>query len=87
MNLYCKEGEYAQIIISQAGNAGKVVKCVKFVGMKFIPGMQLHHDLWEIDQSLPTKEGKTTMYFKDSWMRPMESYNKKQVEEIKEVKV
>lgn len=50
MNLRCKAGDLCIITQSQAGNTGKMVTCVKFVGPH--PKMD-GGDYWEIDRHLP----------------------------------
>jgi len=65
----CKQGDLALIIISKAGNEGKMVTCVKFVGDT--PINSECHDCWEIDRILITNDGRLTNLYSDAWLLPI----------------
>lgn len=64
----CKQGDLAVIVRSAAGNEGKIVRCVRFIG--YVPGF-IGEDRWEIDLDLPTMLGGTCRHVMDGWMRPI----------------
>lgn len=45
MKLNCKAGDLAVIVRSMAGNEGRIVRCVEFVGC----GDDWHDDCWLVD--------------------------------------
>lgn len=45
----CKEGDLAMIVKSKAGNEGKIVRCIQYVGA--VDGV-LPKDCWLIDGSI-----------------------------------
>lgn len=49
--LRCRPGQMAIIVKSDAGNIGRIVTCIKFIG-QLDGGRFVHHDLWEIDQKI-----------------------------------
>lgn len=64
----CKPGDLAIIVQSKAGNEGKVVRIVKFVG-------QIHgwagNDRWEIDQEIPSWPDGSSNTAQDKNLRPL----------------
>lgn len=86
MALRCKEGDIAIIIKSSAGNEGKQVTCLQYIGQ--VPPMydkqsnrMIHligDDFWEIDRMLPTVSaddvkltGRAFPYAQDSCLLPI----------------
>lgn len=78
----CSQGDMCLIIRSRAGNEGRVVSCVKFVGT--IPDIKVcnftigfeHEDYWEVDQYVNGQAGKgkvqfTMKHVRDSYMIPI----------------
>jgi hypothetical protein len=71
MFLRCKVGDLAVIVKSAAGNEGKIVRVVKFVGQapsNHVP----YNDMWEIDRKLPTNKGNLIDQISDSMLRPIQ---------------
>lgn len=68
MKLNCRPGDLALIVRSVAGNEGKIVRCIKFIGA--VPGFA-GNDRWEIDTFLPANWGRTANSFHDAWLRPL----------------
>lgn len=68
MNLNCKQGDLAIITSSAAGNEGKIVRCIRFIGK--VHGWD-GTDRWEIDQENRGTWGGRTMTCRDSRMRPI----------------
>jgi hypothetical protein len=71
----CQQGDLAVFVRSWAGNEGKVVRCVRFMGMqKFVglngPGIE-EHPAWEIDRDLPTRSGRMQRVALDTQLRPL----------------
>lgn len=64
----CKPGDLALIVRSTAGNEGKVVTCLRFVGD--VRGFQ-SADYWLIDRMLNTRLGGEVPYVSDSFLRPI----------------
>lgn len=64
----CKQGDLAIIVKSWAGNEGKIVRLLRFVGE--VQGMAFDNR-WEIDRHLPTCRGRTVNTFPDAWLRPI----------------
>lgn len=64
----CKEGDLAIIVSSEAGNEGKIVRCIRFIGK--VHGWD-GSDRWKIDQELVGVFGGRTMTCRDSRMRPL----------------
>lgn len=66
-NTRCKAGDLAIIIHSKAGNEGKIVTCLKYLGrVRTFSG----DDYWEIDQELTDTWGLKGSRCRDSDMRP-----------------
>lgn len=64
----CKPGDLAIIVKSLAGNEGKIVRCVRFIGddENF-----LHGDRWEVDVYLPNSVGGFSNTSPDAFLRPL----------------
>ena len=76
----CKQGDLAIVVRSCAGNEGKIVTYVRYMGYGYvnlnnvfitdgIPGWNEH--VWEIDRLLPDKTGKIGNFAYDSQLRPL----------------
>ena len=68
MKLNCKPGDLAVIVRSDAGNEGRIVRCIRFVGK--VPGW-VDDDRWEIDQVLKGHLGGKSKTVRDSRIRPL----------------
>lgn len=68
MKLNCKPGDLAVMVKSNAGNEGRVVRCIQFVGK--VPGW-VGDERWEIDQVLPGFRGGKTNTAQDSMLFPL----------------
>ena len=64
----CKPGDLALIVYSRAGNEGKIVRCLRFIG--HVPGWA-GYDCWEIDQSIKGTFGDLTNTVQDAHLRPL----------------
>lgn len=66
----CKPGDLAVVVYSTAGNEGRVVSCVKFLGA--VRGW-VGEDLWliEADRPMNSKWGVPNYYARDSRLRPL----------------
>lgn len=64
----CKQGDLAIVIRSVAGNEGKIVRCLQFLGS--VPGFG-RNDYWLIDREMPTKLGASAPIASDGWIRPI----------------
>ena len=78
----CKRGDVAVIVKSAAGNEGKVVTCLEFVGSD-VPGCKVHaNDFWRIDtpircmDSLGRPGTEFVPYARDYCLRPLRSSDK-----------
>lgn len=70
MTLRCKPGDLAIVVRSLAGNEGKIVRCIRFLGdVKFINGDVLPS--WEIDGSLIGNRGLPTSKVPDCFLHPI----------------
>ena len=76
----CKRGDLAMVVRSLAGNEGKIVCCLEFVGTGrsdsgFRIGNPCHGgpatDLWRTDATCRTQLGSTTNLIPDSCLRPL----------------
>ena len=68
MNLRCKPGDLCLIIKSRAGNEGKCVTVLEFVGTD---KNNIGDDLWRIDKILLTNRGIPVNTHRDSWLMPI----------------
>lgn len=64
----CKPGDLAVIVRSVAGNEGRIVRCIRFVGK--VRGW-VGDDRWETDQVLIGERGGKTNAVQDSCLRPL----------------
>jgi len=74
----CKQGDMAVIIRSEAGNEGKVVTCLNFVGnppptINKRGGFNcyLGNDYWLVDRKLNCTSGSIEPYARDSALMPI----------------
>ena len=65
----CKQGDLAIVVRSYAGNEGKIVRCLRFVGS--VPGYYLDHDHWLVDTVITSNLGYKDPYFPDKILRPI----------------
>jgi len=69
----CKEGDLAIIVNSQAGNEGKIVQCIKYIGTyKDYYG----NDRWKINTPILNSIGKLSYTVRDSQLRPIRDSDK-----------
>lgn len=68
----CKQGDLAIIVQSDAGNEGKIVRCVKYLGafLYWGSGDDLI-DTWETDVALPSTTGELGYDVRDCQLRPL----------------
>ncbi len=66
--LNCKQGDLAIITRSTCGNEGRIVRCVRFLGI--VPGF-MSQDRWEVDVKLPKRTGGTANHHPDAWLKPL----------------
>lgn len=64
----CEPGDLAIVVKSNAGNEGKIVTCLKFVGK--VPGFY-GEDYWETDTITVGDRGVANPYLRDSYLRPL----------------
>ncbi|MDP2073339.1 hypothetical protein [Hydrogenophaga sp.] len=71
----CTLGDFAILTVSRAGNAGRVVRCVRFVGNKIwigSPGeIRSIQETWEIAPPLMGSDGSTCTEVQDRHLRPV----------------
>lgn len=60
----------AVIVKSYAGNEGKIVRCVRFIGVVYWKATG-PVDAWELDVMLPSMEGPLANKIADMWLRPI----------------
>ena len=70
----CKPGDLAIIVKSHAGNEGKIVRCIKYIGKQYweLPNGQitLSHT-WETDSLTKGYEGGLSPRIQDELLRPI----------------
>lgn len=70
MGLNCKQGDLAVIVRSFAGNHGRIVRCVEYIGVLgwrydgYVP-------TWRIDRELVTEGGTRSAEIPDWQLRPI----------------
>lgn len=68
----CRKGDIAIAIYSEAGNEGKIMQCLEYIGS--LPG-QAHNDLWLVDAPMhyvrPSGDEGDDCYFPDSYLKPL----------------
>ena len=73
--MHVKAGDLAIQIISHAGNDGKIVKVLRFVGEYHYSDGCIDHDAWECDYGMPVcgagGDIKQIRYISDAWLRPV----------------
>lgn len=71
----CVPGDLAVIVRSHAGNEGKIVRCVRFVGTyTFLTANNATHtatDVWALDRRLVGCNGAYGGYIEDKCLRPI----------------
>ena len=69
----CKKGDLAIVVSSLAGNEGRIVRCLEFIGMMFwLHGEELRRNAtWRIDVELPPFDGKHNDMIEDYKLRPL----------------
>jgi hypothetical protein len=65
----CKQGDLAVILWSGAGNEGKVVRCLEFVGQEFWDGGLV--GTWRIDRPLVGANFVCDSFIADDQLRPI----------------
>jgi hypothetical protein len=81
MGLNCKQGDLAIVVKSYAGNEGRIVRCVKFIGDQRhrFPGGAIRNiqNCWEVDQQLNTiNVGIKSNIVGDERLRPIRDSDK-----------
>jgi hypothetical protein len=74
MTLNCKVGDLAIVVRSEAGNEGKIVRCVQLLGKKNVllrDGGAIASWVWEIDSLLPSWSGAVSNQVEDCLLRPI----------------
>ena len=66
----CKQGDLAVIVRSRAGNEGKIVRCVRFLGPVNYT-IRKYVDSWEIDPPVMSFLGTLENAFPDDQLRPI----------------
>lgn len=72
----CKVGDLAIVVRSDAGNEGKVVRCIRLIGNESLErrnGSQITGPMWEIDQPLQDWGGNVSRKAPDAFLRPIRS--------------
>lgn len=64
----CKPGDLAVVVRSTAGNEGKLLQCIRYLGC--VDGF-IGNDYWEVDRRVPTLCGFHEPYMRDSYLRPI----------------
>ena len=71
----CKQGDLAIVVRSYAGNEGKIVTCVKYLGPTVFRNPKNVHvslDAWEVDIDINGWDGTTTIKtFPDCYLKPL----------------
>lgn len=70
----CKPGDLAVFVRSEAGNEGKIVRCVRFIGLRHWPipdGQFIDDPSWEIDPPVLSSTGFLLDHAPDSFLRPI----------------
>lgn len=64
----CSQKDLAMVVRSTAGNEGKILKCLLFIGA--VPGFY-GDDYWLTDLEVVANDGRRNRYYRDSWLRPI----------------
>lgn len=70
----CRQGDLAVIVRSEAGNAGKIVRCIRLIGLEEWFGLNGNLILdytWEIDRPLKGWAGDESPKIRDGLLRPI----------------
>lgn len=69
----CQPGDLAIIIKSFAGNEGKIVRCIKFIGSACseLGNLYCGTDYWLIDTHIQATDGSTGPVARDCYLRPI----------------
>jgi hypothetical protein len=70
----CKQGDLAVIVRSDAGNAGKIVRCLRLVGNQLwvdLYGRRVSCATWEVDRELVGWGGDRFNLISDDQLRPL----------------
>lgn len=68
----CKEGDLAIFVRSFAGNEGKIVRCVKYLGMRRYASAPVGpFATWQIDRPMPLDTGGQAAIALDMCLRPI----------------
>jgi len=69
----CKQGDLAIVVRSDAGNAGKIVTCIRLLnGFRHIaPDGSVSNDIWQIDRPLIGWGGEVSCEISDMQLRPL----------------
>lgn len=72
----CKQGDLAIIVKSYAGNEGKVVRCVEYLGEVLwacsVTGLDKAEPTWRVDSLLPGPDGEQAVAkIADCQLRPL----------------
>jgi len=83
----CQQGDVAIVVRSKAGNEGKIVTCLRFVGQ--IPGQKPGYtDWWEVDTLLnqvnmyTLQPMKPAAFARDSLLKPFPKLREKSSERL-----
>ena len=74
MTLNCTVGDLAIMVRSEAGNEGKIVRCVRLVGKKNVVLRDkriVASWVWKIDSLLPSWSGEASNRIEDCLLRPI----------------
>lgn len=74
MKLNCKAGDLAVVVKSEAGNEGKIVRCLRYLGYQLWrdrDNSPLCRPTWEIDQGLYSLDGSLRSEICDDQLRPI----------------
>jgi hypothetical protein len=74
MTLHCKPGDLAIVVKSDAGNHGKIVRCIRLASLSEIRGWffsDLFGPVWVIDQNLLSTNGNKVPLAIDSYLMPI----------------
>lgn len=69
----CKPGDLAVVVRSDAGNEGKIVRCLRIVDgwLEGLDGSGLGEPVWEVDRVLRACDGSEDNLINDSYLRPI----------------
>jgi hypothetical protein len=69
----CKPGDLAIVVWSEAGNEGKILRCLRLVRKSVLmKNFEVKEDwCWEIDRQIPGCHGTPTRFVRDSILRPI----------------